>query len=320
MKLALPAIVFAAASAFAAPRQDLDQLADRMVRALPDGRPAVAVLPLEGPQGVAVSEYMVASLQASGRATLVERAEFRKVMGEQALALSGATTDSAAAQAGRLLSARYLVVGSVGNLMGSRRINLRLLDVESGKVLEAGSVTAQAGEYEGLDKTLLGEQGQASAAVFRSAVMPGWGQFYTNHPVHGSVALVSFLGSTAFMGWSFAQASGHDDDLVAFRNKSVSVAGKAELQTQYTGESGLTLGQPGFQEGYNAWIETQASGFKSDRDDAIRNGQIGIGLMAGVYVLNLADAWWCGAKQKRAFDLYFSGNPADGSVRAALAW
>lgn len=62
MKLALPVLVFAAASAFAAPRQDLDQLADRMVRALPDGRPTVAVLPLEGPQGVAVSEYLVASL------------------------------------------------------------------------------------------------------------------------------------------------------------------------------------------------------------------------------------------------------------------
>jgi TolB-like protein len=315
MKLTLPVLVFAVASAFAAPRQDLDQLADRMVRALPDGRPAVAVLPLEGKQGVAISEYLVASLQASGRATVVERAQFQKVMGEQALALSGATTDSAAAQAGKLLSARYLVVGSVGNLMGSHRINLRLLDVESGKVLEAGSVTAQASEYEGLDKTLLGEQGQTSAAVFRSAVMPGWGQFYTNHPVRGSVALVSFLGSTAFMGWSFVQASGHDDDLVAFRNKSLSVAGKAELQAQYTAEHGVFD-----QAGYNTWVEAQAAGFKSDRDDAIRNGQIGIGLMAGVYALNLVDAWWCGAKQKRAFDLYFSGNPTDGSVRAALAW
>lgn len=315
MKLTLPVLVFAVASVFAAPRQDLDQLADRMVRALPDGRPAVAVLPLEGKQGVAVSEYLVASLQASGRATVVERAQFQKVMGEQALALSGATTDSAAAQAGKLLSARYLVVGSVGNLMGSHRINLRLLEVETGKVVEAGSVTAQAAEYEGLDKTLLGEQGQASAAVFRSAVMPGWGQFYTNHPVRGSVALVSFLGSTAFMGWSFVQASGHDDDLVAFRNKSLTAAGKTELQAQYTAEHG------GFdQAGYNAWVETQAAGFKSDRDDAIRNGQIGIGLMAGVYALNLVDAWWCGAKQKRAFDLYFSGNPTDGSVRAALAW
>jgi len=315
MKLALPVLLLVAVSAFAAPRQDLDQLADRMVRALPDGRPAVAVLPLEGAQGVAISEYLVASLQASGRATVVERAQFRKVMSEQSLALSGATTDSAAAQAGKLLSARYLVVGSVGNLMGSRRINLRLLDVESGKVLEAGSVTAQAAEYEGLDKTLLGEQGNVSAAVFRSAVMPGWGQFYTNHPVRGSVALVSFLGSTAFMGWSFVQASGHDDDLVAFRNKSVTVAGKTELQAQYTAEHGAFD-----QTGYNAWVEAQAAGFKSDRDDAIRNGQIGIGLMAGVYALNLVDAWWCGAKQKRAFDLYFSGNPADGSVRAALAW
>lgn len=315
MKLTLPVLVFAVASVFAAPRQDLDQLADRMVRALPDGRPAVAVLPLEGKQGVAVSEYLVASLQASGRATVVERAQFQKVMGEQALALSGATTDSAAAQAGKLLSARYLVVGSVGNLMGSHRINLRLLEVETGKVVEAGSVTAQAAEYEGLDKTLLGEQGQASAAVFRSAVMPGWGQFYTNHPVRGSVALVSFLGSTAFMGWSFVQASGHDDDLVAFRNKSLTAAGKTELQAQYTAEHGSFD-----QAGYNAWVETQAAGFKSDRDDAIRNGQIGIGLMAGVYALNLVDAWWCGAKQKRAFDLYFSGNPADGSVRAALAW
>lgn len=315
MKLTLPVLVFAVASVFAAPRQDLDQLADRMVRALPDGRPAVAVLPLEGKQGVAVSEYLVASLQASGRATVVERAQFQKVMGEQALALSGATTDSAAAQAGKLLSARYLVVGSVGNLMGSHRINLRLLEVETGKVVEAGSVTAQAAEYEGLDKTLLGEQGQASAAVFRSAVMPGWGQFYTNHPVRGSVALVSFLGSTAFMGWSFVQASGHDDDLVAFRNKSLTAAGKTELQAQYTAEHGSFD-----QAGYNAWVETQATGFKSDRDDAIRNGQIGIGLMAGVYALNLVDAWWCGAKQKRAFDLYFSGNPTDGSVRAALAW
>lgn len=299
----------------AAPRQDLDRLADQLVSALPADRPTVAVLPLEGEEGRAISEYLVADIQASGKATLVERAQFQKLLQEQALSLSGALSDSAAVQAGKGLSVRYLVTGSVAKVLGTQRVNLRLVEVETGKVLQSGSFSAKGEEFAGLPQELLGEQGKVSSAVFRSAVMPGWGQFYTDRPVRGSLWLGAFVASTGFMAYSFVKAVDHDDALTDLQVQYATNAGKLRLKQEYRTQTSDTTAA-----GFLLWMRDKQNALKDKRDDASLRGKIGLGLMAGVYVGNLLDAASCGARKKRAFDLYFSATPDASSALVAYNW
>ncbi|MEN9354409.1 MAG: hypothetical protein RL318_1734, partial [Fibrobacterota bacterium] len=295
--------------------QELDQLAEKLISRLPLDKPTLAVLPLEGEEGKAISEYLVANYQASGMVTVVERAQFNKLLQEQALSLSGAVSDSAAVKAGKALSARFLVTGSVGKVLGTQRVNLRILDVETGKVLQAGSFSAKGEEFAGLPKELLGEQGKVSSAVFRSAAIPGWGQFYTDHPVRGSLALGAFAASAGFVTWSFIQANNHAEDLVDLKNTSATNSGKKALKDQFTAEYGVFD-----QESYNAWIAGKEDALAKKRDDDALRGTIGLGVLAGVYALNLVDAALCGSQSKRAFELYFSGTVQNPSATLAVAW
>lgn len=312
----LPAFVATLASlAAAGTRQDLDRLSEQLLAPLPRDRPTLAVLPLEGEEGRAVSEYLVAAFQASGSVTLVERTQFHKVLQEQALAQSGAVADSAAVQAGKALSARYLVTGSVAKVLGTRRILLRVVEVETGKVLQSGSVNARDEEFRGLPEELLGEQGKVSSAVFRSAVMPGWGQFYTDHPVRGSLWLGAFAASTGFMAYSFVKASDYDDQAVDLGLQFSTTAGKLKLKSEYREATGDST-----QLGFNSWYRSKLGSVEDKRDAASKRGKIGLGLMAGVYALNLLDAAWCGSQKKRAFDLYFSGDLRAPGLTLATAW
>lgn len=312
------ALLCAAGAATASPRQDLDRLTAQLIASLPADRPTLAVLPLEGEEGRAISEYLVADLQASGKATLVERAQFQKLLQEQALSLSGALSDSAAVQAGKGLSVRYLVTGSVSKVLGSQRVNLRLVEVETGKILQAGSFSAKGEEYAGLPRELLGEESKVSSTVFRSAVMPGWGQFYSDRPVRGGLWLGAFAASTGFMAYSFVKAADFEDQKVALELQRSTNSGVLKLEKEFFDETGLT--RDGNVVKFAAWYTAKLNGIKSKEEDASRRGKIGLGLMAGVYAINLLDAAWCGSQKKRAFDLYFSGDLRAPGLTLAAAW
>jgi TolB-like protein len=317
----LPALLLclcAAGTALATPRQDLDRLADKLLSSLPDDKPTLAILPLEGEEGKAISEYLVANVQASGVATLVERAQFQKLLQEQALSLSGAVSDSAAVQAGKALSVRYLMTGSVAKVLGTQRVNLRLVEVETGKILQAGSFSAKGEEFAGLPRELLGEESKVSSTVFRSAVMPGWGQFYSDRPVRGGLWLGAFAASTGFMAYSFVKAADFEDQKVALELQRSTNSGLLKLGKDFNDETGLTRTDNTFQ--FNAWYSAKLNGIKSKEGDASRRGKIALGLMGGVYLANLADAAWCGSQRKRTFDLYFSGTLQNPAATVAVAW
>ncbi len=70
--------------------------------------------------------------------TLVERERLQDLFDELELAADARVDASTAARLGHLLGARYLVLGSFFDLMGTLRIDARLVEVETGRVL--GSV------------------------------------------------------------------------------------------------------------------------------------------------------------------------------------
>ena len=317
-------VALTAAFAFATPRQDLDGLADKMVNALPAGKPALAVMPIDGDAENAIAEYLVAFLASTGRVTLVERAQFQKALNELAMTQTGMMDDTKAVQVGKELSAKYLVVGSIGNMMGQKRINLRVIETETSQVLTGGSVATSDEDFQKLPKELFGEAGNMSSTIFRSAVAPGWGQFYTNHPVRGSIALVAFLGAAGFMGYSFYQANGYNSDLETFKGKMNAGYGTADsiaIHKQFSQENSMVFdGSHSALLAYDAWTSLKQDAYIKSHDDAQSRAMIGLGVLVGVYALNLVDAALCGSEQKKKVELYFSAAPTSAGIQVAAHW
>ncbi len=87
--------------------------------------------------GFAIADLLTTDLSRSARVTLVERSRLTEVLRELDLAKTGRIDSATAPRAGKLMSARRLVLGSVDTLgSGQVRLSLRVADVQTG-VLDA---------------------------------------------------------------------------------------------------------------------------------------------------------------------------------------
>ncbi len=102
-------------------------------------KPRVALMPLEA-KGVSstfadqITELLLSEVSATGQFEVIERSQLKKILGEQALVNTGAVDSTGAAEAGKLLAAKKMIVGSVSSFDFGKVINIRLIDVESGKI------------------------------------------------------------------------------------------------------------------------------------------------------------------------------------------
>jgi TolB-like protein len=114
-----------------------------------DTRPAIAVLPFSnggsfGPDKedltaleVGVQQLLLTELVQNESLRIVERSRLREILEEQALVTSGQVDPRTAARIGRLVGARYVVIGGFMEDSGRFRLNGRVVDVETSEVLKA---------------------------------------------------------------------------------------------------------------------------------------------------------------------------------------
>lgn len=82
-----------------------------------------------------IAESLTTVLGKTKRFTLVERSHLEKILGEQKLGISGFVDEQSAAKIGKLISADSVVIGAISELGESLRIDIRLVDVETGGVM-----------------------------------------------------------------------------------------------------------------------------------------------------------------------------------------
>ncbi len=111
--------------------------------------------------GEGMSDILTTALVQSGRFRIFERGQLESVMQEQGLGMTGAITEQTAAQAGQLLGAELIVMGSVTEfgakeskggaqigkfkigtrtLSASVAVDVRLVDANSGEIKWSGTV------------------------------------------------------------------------------------------------------------------------------------------------------------------------------------
>ncbi len=86
-----------------------------------------------------IPEAMVEAIIARGAMRPVEREALMKVLAEQELALSGLVDQTTAARIGRLLGARYILLGSATVAAEQAKISCRLVSTETAEIVWAGS-------------------------------------------------------------------------------------------------------------------------------------------------------------------------------------
>ena len=117
----------------------------------PDTRPGIAVMPFDngGSYGQdkenfdalqkGIAGMLISELAQNPAARVVEREDIQKLLDEQNLSGSGRVDPQTAAKIGKLVGARYVVLGTFIDFKGDFRVDARLVNVETSEIVTVES-------------------------------------------------------------------------------------------------------------------------------------------------------------------------------------
>jgi TolB-like protein len=106
------------------------------------------------PLKVGLTQMLITDLQGTDGVTVVERSQLQALLDELELGHSGAVDPDTAAKVGNLLGAEWLVMGSYFEMMGTLRIDTRLVRVETGEIVHAHGVDGASNEFMRMESEL----------------------------------------------------------------------------------------------------------------------------------------------------------------------
>jgi TolB-like protein len=131
------------------------------VAAAPE-RPTVAVLYFDysgkdaelGVLRKGLAQMLISDLSAIDGVRLVERDRLEEILAELKLGQSGKIDPASAAKVGKLLGARYMVLGGYFDLMETLRADARVVEVETGKVVQSIGASGKPQDFLGVEQKL----------------------------------------------------------------------------------------------------------------------------------------------------------------------
>jgi curli biogenesis system outer membrane secretion channel CsgG len=120
-----------------------------------DGKDAELALLRKG-----LAQMLISDLTGNESIRVVERERLQDVLAELKLQASSRIDQASAVKAGKLLGARYLVLGAYFDVMKSFRADARIVDVETGQVLFSAGGTAKPDDVLVLEQKLAGDLGR----------------------------------------------------------------------------------------------------------------------------------------------------------------
>jgi TolB-like protein len=101
-----------------------------------------------------LAQMLISDLSAIDSIRLVERDRLEEVLAELELGRSGKIDPATAARVGKLLGARYMVLGGYFELRGALRVDARVVEVETGRVLQSVGVTGKPDDFLAVEQAL----------------------------------------------------------------------------------------------------------------------------------------------------------------------
>jgi TolB-like protein len=132
--------------------------------ALADQRPTVAVLyfdysgkdPEMAVLKKGLAQMLISDLSSLDQVRLVERDRLEEILAELKLGQSAKIDPQSAAKVGKLLGARYMVLGGYFDLMETLRADARVVEVETGKVIQSTGASGKAQDFLTVEQQLSG--------------------------------------------------------------------------------------------------------------------------------------------------------------------
>lgn len=250
-------------------------------------------------EGRAVAEKIVTLLfNHPAGFVVVDRIDYEKALQEIALSQTGLTSESMEVEIGMFMSADYLVSGSISPVMGQSAIRARAVNVSTGEVAAAAETAISSSLLQQSASDLFSEQQSVISYAFRSAVMPGWGQFYAQKPVRGTISLLLGTGAAGFTVYSWVSSANRKNERDSFSQLANTNSGREELVSR----SGFAIGTDDF----NQWYKAEIDSYQDSYSTMLTTAKIATVSVAGIWILNMVDASIAGTQRSRAVRLYFS--------------
>ena len=121
-----------------------------------DTKTNAAVMDLQAREGISagvvstISDYLRTQLVNTDKFVFVTRENMEEVLKEQKFQLSGCTDQECIVEVGKLLGVRKMFTGSIGKVGVTYIVNIRIIDVESGKIEKAETEECAKCEEEAL--------------------------------------------------------------------------------------------------------------------------------------------------------------------------
>jgi TolB-like protein len=156
----------------------LGALANRALAA--EAKPTLAILFFDytgkdqelEPLREGLAQMLISDFSAAPQVRVVERARLKALLEEQKLGQSGKVDPASAARVGKLLGARFLVLGSYFDLKSTLRIDARVVEVETGRILRSVGANGAADDFWTLEKTVAEKLGEVLAGVLPAFTRP----------------------------------------------------------------------------------------------------------------------------------------------------
>ena len=173
----------------------VQQLVDDLLTNVPDENIGVAVLSFETTEGrteardlgEAAAILINQNLISVPNISVVEREKLEDIIEEIGLSQTGLTSDEI--EVGNILNVQYLIAGAVADLGNRFLLAARIINVETGNILQSASVEIPSNSFLSITSELVMIKKYPITAAFRSMIFPGWGQFYNDRPKKGGIIL-----------------------------------------------------------------------------------------------------------------------------------
>lgn len=102
-----------------------------------------------------LAAMMISDLSKVKMLSVIERDRIQEIMEEQNMNNTKSFDTATASKLGKLLGVEHVLTGAYFELMGSLRIDARIIDVETGKILKSEGVDGPASDFFALEKKLV---------------------------------------------------------------------------------------------------------------------------------------------------------------------
>lgn len=119
-----------------------------------------------------LAQMLISDLSSLDHIRIVERDRLEEILAELKLGQSGKIDPASAAKVGKLLGARYMVLGGYFDMMNTLRADARVVEVETGKVVQSVGASGKPDDFMSVEQGLSTQLAEVLSKKLKITAIP----------------------------------------------------------------------------------------------------------------------------------------------------